>query len=297
MRKKENPKEENAVREKKIKGNQKIALERIYRLFELAEGNKLAPEPSKSVAFAGDAKPNGFATYSKRYLQLAKRIGEKCRVSIPKELKTKYCKKCYSMNIETRKEKPFLIVKCKECKYEKKFGLEKKEATEELVDIVDEEDRVIKSIPRKLVEQKDLLHRAVFVFVINSKNEVLLTKRSEKKLTYPGLWGIGAGGGVQAGEDYETAAKRELLEEIGIREKIDFLFDFNFKSKTDRFKGKVYLTKWDGKVTPAEDEIEESKFATKEEIEKLIKQKLLCPDTALMFEKYLKTRDEKIKEI
>ena len=93
--------------EKKLKPNQKLALERIYRLFELA--TKTTEEK-----------------YSKRYLQLAKRIGEKCRVSIPKEIKENYCKKCFSLNVEQTKKEPFLIVKCKKCGFTKRFGLEDK---------------------------------------------------------------------------------------------------------------------------------------------------------------------------
>jgi ribonuclease P protein subunit RPR2 len=92
-------------KEKKIKGNQKIALERIYRLFELAVENE---------------------EYAKRYLQLAKRIGEKTRVSIPKEIKEKYCKKCYSLNVTQAKKEPFLEVTCKECGFVKKFGIKVK---------------------------------------------------------------------------------------------------------------------------------------------------------------------------
>ena len=93
-------------KEKKIKGNQKIALERIYRLFELAE---------KMNETKNDK-------YVKRYLTLAKRLSEKCRVSVPKELKKKYCKKCFSLNIIQTKKDPFLIVKCNDCKYEKKYS-------------------------------------------------------------------------------------------------------------------------------------------------------------------------------
>jgi len=97
--------EKKAQKEKKLKSNQKIALERIYRLFELACGNE---------------------KYSKRYLQLAKRMSEKCRVSIPKELKEKYCKKCFSLKITQTKKEPFLIAKCDECGCEKKYGLKEK---------------------------------------------------------------------------------------------------------------------------------------------------------------------------
>lgn len=97
-------------KEKKLKSNQKIALERIYRLFELAQ----------------DMNKNKNEKYVKRYLQLAKRLSEKCRVSIPKELKKKYCRKCFLMNILSIEQKPFLIIKCNNCKHEKKYSLETK---------------------------------------------------------------------------------------------------------------------------------------------------------------------------
>jgi len=92
-------------KEKKGGGKGKIALERIYRLLELAEAND---------------------EYSKRYVQLAKRIGEKYNARMPRELKEKFCKKCFSVNVERTEKKPFLIVKCAECGYEKKFGTKEK---------------------------------------------------------------------------------------------------------------------------------------------------------------------------
>ena len=102
-RKGHNQQKERSSREKRLNSKQKIALERIYRLFELAEPNN---------------------EYTKRYIQLAKRLGEKNRVGVPKELKQKFCKKCFSVNMEAAEKKPFLIVKCMECGHEKKFGLE-----------------------------------------------------------------------------------------------------------------------------------------------------------------------------
>ena len=94
--------------EKKMKANQKLALERIWRLFELAQ---TTPE------------------YATRYVTLAKRIGEKCRVSIPKELKQIFCKKCFSLHVATKIEKPFLIMHCNKCGFEKKFGAKEKTKT------------------------------------------------------------------------------------------------------------------------------------------------------------------------
>jgi ribonuclease P protein subunit RPR2 len=93
--------------EKRLKPYQKIATERIYKLFE--ETDKTTNPELK-----------------KRYLTIATKIGKKCEVSIPKELKTKYCKKCLSTNVEIKKEKPFIIIACKECGYIKKLGENKK---------------------------------------------------------------------------------------------------------------------------------------------------------------------------
>lgn len=61
-----------------------------------------------------------------------------------------------------------------------------------------------------------LWHRAVAVFILNDKNEVLLQKRSRKKKMWPGMWDISAGGHVLAGEMGFQAAIRECYEELGI---------------------------------------------------------------------------------
>ena len=92
------------MKEKKLNAKQKLALERIYRLFELAQT-------------ASDK-------YQKRHLQLAKQIGTKVNVSIPKELQKTYCKKCFSMNVNGKIDSDFFVVTCK-CGAIKKFSKEK----------------------------------------------------------------------------------------------------------------------------------------------------------------------------
>ena len=58
-------------------------------------------------------------------------------------------------------------------------------------------------------------HRVVEIFTMNSKGELLITKRAPEKKPYPNMWEI-TGGAVVAGEDSLDAARRELREEIGI---------------------------------------------------------------------------------
>ena len=59
-------------------------------------------------------------------------------------------------------------------------------------------------------------HLVVFVWVFNSRGELLLTQRSPEKLSFPNKWDP-TGGAVQAGENSLQAVQRELFEETGIR--------------------------------------------------------------------------------
>jgi 8-oxo-dGTP pyrophosphatase MutT (NUDIX family) len=58
-------------------------------------------------------------------------------------------------------------------------------------------------------------HLVVHVYIVNTRGEWLIQKRSATKAFLPGKWDI-TGGAVLAGEDSLTAALRETREEIGI---------------------------------------------------------------------------------
>lgn len=58
-------------------------------------------------------------------------------------------------------------------------------------------------------------HLVVVALILNSKNEILITKRSEKKKAEPLKWEI-TGGGAQAGETSLQGILRETSEEIGM---------------------------------------------------------------------------------
>ena len=63
---------------------------------------------------------------------------------------------------------------------------------------------------RKYVGHAPLVHTCASVIAVNSKNEVLLQKRSDN-----GLWGY-CGGALELFETAEQAAARELAEESGL---------------------------------------------------------------------------------
>ncbi|MFN6096030.1 MAG: 16S rRNA (adenine(1518)-N(6)/adenine(1519)-N(6))-dimethyltransferase RsmA [Verrucomicrobiota bacterium] len=89
----------------------------------------------------------------------------------------------------------------------------------EIFDVVDEHDEVTSQATRSEVHAQGLLHRAVHVLVFNKRGDVLLQQRSMLKDAHPGVWDSSVSGHLDAGEAYETAAVRELAEEMGIEAK------------------------------------------------------------------------------
>jgi 16S rRNA (adenine1518-N6/adenine1519-N6)-dimethyltransferase len=87
----------------------------------------------------------------------------------------------------------------------------------EIFDIVDPEDRVLAQTSRFEVHRQGLLHRAVHIFVFNQTGALFLQKRSRWKDVCPLKWDSSAAGHVNAGQDYEETAHRELQEELGIQ--------------------------------------------------------------------------------
>jgi len=94
----------------------------------------------------------------------------------------------------------------------------------EYLDVVDENDNLTGEIEDKdIIHEKGLWHREVAVWVMNEKGDILVQKRAASKRIKPNKWGFCAGH-VDAGEDVEKAAKRELFEEEGLICDLEFLF-------------------------------------------------------------------------
>ncbi len=89
--------------------------------------------------------------------------------------------------------------------------------TEELFDVVDENDCVTSCLRRSEVHRLQLLHRAVHVFVYRSDGSMLIHKRSASKEEFPSVWTSSCSGHVSSGESYDETAPRELFEELGIK--------------------------------------------------------------------------------
>lgn len=138
---------------------------------------------------------------------------------------------------------------------------------QEYMDIVNEADEVVGRDTRANVHARHEIHRGVHVFVINARGELLLQRRSATKATYPGHWDASVGGQVAAGETYQQAARRELVEELGCRaETLELVGTYNSYSPRQREKRALFVHRYDGSFHPEADEIEEIRFVAPSDV-------------------------------
>lgn len=122
--------------------------------------------------------------------------------------------------------------------------------------VVDEEDRVLGEAPRAEVHGNNLRHRAVHILVFNSLGELFLQKRSRWKDRHPRLWDSSAAGHVDAGEDYDAAARRELQEELGVTAELTRVAKIHATEKTGQEFIWLYRAQHNGPFELAKSEIE-----------------------------------------
>jgi mutator protein MutT len=160
--------------------------------------------------------------------------------------------------------------------------------SEEKLEAIDDNFNVLGVYPRSQIRKSNLKHKTSLVIVKNSENQYYIHQRSENKEIYPLKWVVSAGGAVDIGETFEETAVRELKEELGIDASVKYLYDFEFESKYNNYKAKVYLAEYDGEVSMNPDECKQGKWASIDEIRDMIAKDMLCPDTAIFIEKYFK---------
>lgn len=130
-------------------------------------------------------------------------------------------------------------------------------AQDELVAIVDFENRVTGSATRRQMRSEGLLHRATYVFVFDAAGRLRVQHRTLTKDVYPGYWDLSAGGVVLAGESYEVSAERELAEEMGIRGvALETWFDFYFEDGPSKVWGRAFACIWDGPLELQAEEVQ-----------------------------------------
>ncbi|MBR0374746.1 MAG: NUDIX domain-containing protein [Mogibacterium sp.] len=112
----------------------------------------------------------------------------------------------------------------------------------------------------------------IHVCIFNSKGEMLIQRRADDIVRWPGLWDVSVGGGSSAGDTSRTTAERETAEELGLH--FDFsearpVITVNFSDGFDDF----YTVRRDVDLADLhlqEDEVADARWASLAEIEAMI---------------------------
>lgn len=105
--------------------------------------------------------------------------------------------------------------------------------TEEKVILVNEKDEQIGLMPKLEAHEKAQLHRAFSIFILNSKNEVMLQQRASQKYHSPLLWTNTCCSHQRENETNIEAGNRRLEEEMGFSTELKELFHFIYKAPFD----------------------------------------------------------------
>ncbi|WP_086831637.1 NUDIX domain-containing protein [Streptomyces sp. NRRL B-24572] len=160
-------------------------------------------------------------------------------------------------------------------------------SAEEIVDVVDDNDRVIGQAPRGEVHARGLTHRCVFIRVRDAEGRIFVHRRTSTKLSYPSLYDMFVGGVVGAGESYDEAALREAEEELGVsglprpEPVLTFLFDGGGEGK---WWSAVYEVRCDLPVDPQVEEVAWHAFLTDGELEERLGTWEWVPDGLAAYE-------------
>ena len=141
---------------------------------------------------------------------------------------------------------------------------------EELFDIYDARGNHVGTAPRRECHgDPALIHRTAHVVVIDpDTGDILLQKRNLTKDIQPGKWDTAVGGHLALGEDFLTGAKRELAEELGIKNaELFHIFDSKIRNDIESEDVRVFGAFISDGFTFDPGEIDEIRFWSRADLE------------------------------
>ena len=142
---------------------------------------------------------------------------------------------------------------------------------EDNVILVNQKDEQIGLMPKLEAHEKAVLHRAFSVFILNSKNEIMLQQRAHHKYHSPLLWTNTCCSHQREGETNIQAGSRRLFEEMGFETGLKELFHFIYKAPfdnglTEHELDHVMIGYYDGEPKINAEEVENWKWMCIEDV-------------------------------
>jgi isopentenyl-diphosphate delta-isomerase len=144
-------------------------------------------------------------------------------------------------------------------------------ASDDFVILVDEHDRETGIAPKLLAHQYGRRHRAISVCIVDGESRMLLQRRALGKYHSGGLWTNACCTHPRPGERPDLAARRRLMEEIGIVCPLKFVARIPYRAAVgDRLVEDeivhLFVGEYDGVVSPNTEEVAEIAWRSYEDL-------------------------------
>ena len=138
--------------------------------------------------------------------------------------------------------------------------------------LVDEHDHEVGTMEKLAAHLQGRLHRAISVYVFNSRDELLLQRRATAKYHCGGLWTNTCCGHPLPGERSADAAQRRLQEEMGLTCELTKVFEFSYRAElpqglVEHEYGHIFFGRSDSAPSPAPCEADAFMYCPLDEIQ------------------------------
>ena len=145
---------------------------------------------------------------------------------------------------------------------------------EDLIALVDINDRITGYETKGEVHRRGLLHRAFSVFIVRD-GRMLIQRRNPDKYHSGGLWSNTCCSHQRKGEELQESVHRRMIEEMGIDCELEELFSFVYRTqfRPDLIEYEydhVFAGSYEGEVRVNPEEASEIKWIPFEELEKAL---------------------------
>ncbi len=154
----------------------------------------------------------------------------------------------------------------------------------EHVEHVEPDGAVIEVVTRAEMRSRALRHRATYVYLLDGQGDLVVHRRADWKDVNPSYWDVAFGGVCDVGEEWATAAARELAEEAGLTAEdlagpmVD-LGPFNYEAEDGSVVGWCFAAHSPKPVTPADGEVVAIDAVPLRDVGAWAEDRSVCPDS------------------
>lgn len=161
----------------------------------------------------------------------------------------------------------------------------------ELIERVDEQDRVVGVVDRSEAISRHWLHRIATTVCRDPEGRILVHRRADDMSRFPGQYHWLIGGAADIGETYEQAAARELAEELGVVPTAPrFLFKYLCRGEISPYWLGIHETVLTDPITPDPAEISWHGWLTEPELQAMARRRTFVADGKEALHRYLDKR-------